>query len=65
MNQEFKNVLWVSDRIRIGIITDCKITRATLWNWANGKTPIPHWAKEKINRITKYEIGKEVFPIEQ
>ena len=63
MHEDLKQVLRMSERIRIDILLDCKITRATLHNWENGKTPIPFWAKEKINRITLDVIGKETFQL--
>lgn len=61
MNEDLKTVLDLSDQIKRRIIEECKITRVTLWNWANGKTPIPFWAMEKINSISKEILGKEVF----
>jgi hypothetical protein len=47
--------------IRSRIIGECRITKATFLNWTNGKTPIPFWAKEKINKITKDMVDREVF----
>ena len=41
MNDEFKNVLDLSERVRERIIKDCRISRVTFWNWVNEKTPIP------------------------
>lgn len=61
MNEELKTLLDFSERIRERIINDCQITKVTFWNWRNGNTPIPFWAKEKINMITKEIAGKEVF----
>ena len=61
MNEELKGVLELSDKIKTRIIDECQITRVTLWSWVNGKTPIPFWAKEKINSISKEILGKEVF----
>jgi len=61
MNDELKNLLDLSDRLRERIILECQISRVTLWNWQNGKTPILFWAKEKINLIAKEISGKEVF----
>jgi hypothetical protein len=61
MNEELKSALDLSERIRDRIIDECQITRVTFWNWRNEKTPIPFWAKEKINLITKEMLGREVF----
>jgi hypothetical protein len=63
MSKELKRVLETSLRIRDNILKDCQITKATLSNWSTEKTPIPFWAKEKINKITQTEIGKELFTI--
>ena len=62
MNEELKTLLDLSDKIRERIIDECQISRVTFWNWRNGNTPIPFWAKEKINTITKQLSGKNVFP---
>jgi hypothetical protein len=61
MNEELRTILELSDQIRDRIIEECQITRATFYNWKNEKTPIPFWAKEKINEITKETLDKEVF----
>jgi hypothetical protein len=61
MNEELKSVLNLSDKFRDRIMRECKVSRVTVWNWANGKTPIPFLAKEKINLITKEILGKEIF----
>ena len=61
MNEELKMALDLSEHLKERIISDCKITRVTFWNWKNGKTPIPFWAKDKINVITIEILGKEVF----
>ena len=61
MNEELKAALELSEQLKERIISDCKITRVTFWNWKNGNTPIPFWAKEKINRITSEILGREVF----
>ena len=61
MIQNLKQVLTISDQIRNDIRKECKISNATLWNWSNGRTPIPFWAKEIINEITKDALGKELF----
>ena len=61
MNEELKTLLDLSERLRERIIEECQISRVTFWNWRNGKTPVPFWAKEKINLITKEISGKEVF----
>ena len=61
MNDELKEVLALSSRIRERIINECKITRATLSNWLNGNTQIPFWAKEKIDLILHQEVGKTIF----
>ena len=61
MNEELKMALNLSEHLKDRIISDCQITRVTFWNWKNGKTPIPFWAKEKINGITIEMLGKEVF----
>lgn len=65
MNEELKAALELSECLKERIISDCKITRVTFWNWKNGNTPIPFWAKEKINGITKEILGKEVFEEEK
>ena len=52
MNEDLKTALNLSEQLKERIITDCQITRVTFWNWKNGKTPIPFWAKEKINMIS-------------
>ena len=60
MTEDLKAVLSLSERIKERIIGECKITRVTLWNWTNGKTPVPFWAQEKINSITQELLEKEV-----
>jgi hypothetical protein len=64
MNEDLKQVLKLSSRIRERIINDCHITRATFSNWLNGKTPVPFWAKERIDVIVYEEIGKKIFETE-
>ena len=61
MNVELKNVLEISDRIRSRILRECRITRATLCNWINARSPVPFWAREKIDAIVLQEIGRTVF----
>ena len=65
MNEDLKQILELSSRIRERIINECQITRATLSNWLNGKTPIPFWAKEKIDVIVMEETGHKVFSKEE
>ena len=61
MNNELKKVFDSTDLLKERIISDCKISQVTFWNWKNGNTPVPFWAKEKINLISKEIIGKEIF----
>jgi len=61
MNKELKEMMGVSDRIKARVINECKITRVTLWNWLTGNTPIPFWAKEKIDAILYQEVGRSYF----
>jgi hypothetical protein len=61
MNEELKQLLQLSSRIRERIIAECRITRATFSNWQNGKTPIPFWAEGIIDAIVLKEAGKTVF----
>jgi hypothetical protein len=61
MNEELKGLFGISDRIKERVMNDCKITRVTLWNWLNGNTPIPFWAKEKIDAILIQEVGRTIF----
>jgi hypothetical protein len=61
MNEELKQLLQLSSRIRERIITECRITRATLSNCQNGKTPIPFWAGEIIDKIVLQEAGKTIL----
>jgi hypothetical protein len=61
MDEDLRNLLGTSFRIRNDILAECRITKATLSNWANGKTSIPFWAQEKINAIARKETGKELF----
>ena len=65
MNEELKQLLGLSSRIRERIINECHITRATLSNWLNEKTPIPVLAKEKIDLIVLDETGHKVFSQEE
>ena len=44
--------------IRLRIINECKVTRATLCNWRNGTSKVPPLAQEKINLIAEKEIFK-------
>lgn len=62
MSEELKELLDLSEMLRVRIIKDCRITNMTFWNWRNGKTVVPFWAREKINTITNEIAGKEVFP---
>ncbi len=41
------------------IMTECGISRYTLWRWKRGKTEPSYLAKKKINEIA----GKEIYPI--
>lgn len=61
MNEELLSMLDLSEQLKERIINDCHITSVTFWNWKKGNTPIPFWAKEKINLITRDIAGKEVF----
>jgi hypothetical protein len=64
MNEDLKQLeqaLKLSCRIRDRIIDECRISRATWWNWKGGKTEIPFWAKEKIDLIAQQELGRKVF----
>ena len=61
MNENLKRVLDLSDQLRVRITAECKISRATLLNWAHGRTPIPFWAEERINKVTKELMGEEIF----
>ncbi|MDR2915587.1 MAG: hypothetical protein LBV74_12270 [Tannerella sp.] len=65
MNEELKKLLDLSSRIRSRIKEECQITRITLYNWLNGKTPIPFWAKEKIDIIVMEETGNKIFSEEE
>ena len=65
MNEELKNLMTLSERVRSRIIEECHISRVTFWNWLNGNTPIPFWAKEKIDAISLQEVGKTIFEIQQ
>jgi hypothetical protein len=61
MNEDLKQLLELSSRIRKRIVNECQITRATLSNWLNSKTPIPFWAKEKIDMIVIEETGISIL----
>jgi hypothetical protein len=61
MEEKLKLLLNLSAHIRERIIKECRITRATLANWLNKKTPIPFWAKEKIDLIIMQETDKRIF----
>lgn len=43
----------------VKIMTECGISRYTLWRWKRGKTEPSYLAKKKINEIA----GKEIYPI--
>jgi hypothetical protein len=64
MNEDLKQVLNLSSHVRERIINECQITRGTLHNWLNGKTPIPFWAKEKIDLIVNEDFGRKIFKTE-
>ena len=61
MSEELKELLEFSEIIRERIISECRITNATFLNWKKDITPIPFWAKERINAITEQIVGKKVF----
>ena len=67
MNKDlnFADILDISVHLRWRIINECRISNATFWNWRSGKTPVPFWAKEKINIITKDLLGQEVFNLNE
>jgi len=63
MNNELSNLLSISLQLKIRqmIVSECRISRSTLSNWLLGKSPIPFWAKEKIDAILQQELGRTVF----
>jgi len=63
MNDNLNSVLSITLQMRLRqmIVRECRISRATLSNWLTGKTPIPFWAKEKIDTIIQQELGRTVF----
>ena len=61
LNEELKQLLGLSGRIRGRIIDECGISKATYSNWLRGKTPISKLAREKIDTIVSEETGEKML----